>query len=169
MAGAHTHHHDYHLVNPSPWPVVGWVAAQLEAVRQFFSATVVFALVDLPFVLMFLTFIGIIGGKVAWVYAALLPVALLLGFATQRRLRSLLRGQVSRSNERQGLLVDSIRGAGIFRCLDGATWQQIPSTRGPEFQNVNRLALSSDSPDECVPFICSCSFADAGFPTSKNG
>jgi photosystem II stability/assembly factor-like uncharacterized protein len=40
--------------------------------------------------------------------------------------------------------LDSIRGAGIFRCLDGTTWQQIPSTRGPEFQNVNRLALSSD-------------------------
>ena len=43
--------------------------------RHFFSATVVFALVDLPFALMFLAFIGVIGGAVAWVYALLLPRA----------------------------------------------------------------------------------------------
>lgn len=39
---------------------------------------------------------------------------------------------------------DSIRGAGIFRTVDGATWQQLPSTTGEEFQWVNRLAISAD-------------------------
>ena len=130
---------------------LGTLAAQvgsLEAVRQFFSATVVFALVDLPFVLMFLTFIGIIGGKVGWVYAALLPVALLLGFATQRRLRSLLRGQVSRSNERQGLLVDSIRGAESIRANNAgwrfaAAWHDI--TASIERYAIQQRAISSFS------------------------
>jgi len=32
MAEAHTKHHDYHLVDPSPWPAVGAVAAFLLAV-----------------------------------------------------------------------------------------------------------------------------------------
>ena len=64
---------------------------------------------DLPFTLMFLGFIGIIGGAVAWVYVLLLPAALVLGVLTQWRLRGLLHNQLSRSNERQGLLVDSIR------------------------------------------------------------
>ncbi len=27
MAEAHAKHHDYHLVNPSPWPVVGSIFA----------------------------------------------------------------------------------------------------------------------------------------------
>jgi len=97
---------------------LGTLAAQvgsLDAVRNFFSATVVFALVDLPFALMFLGFIAIIGGAVAWVYVLLLPAALLLGLLTQWRLRDLMRGQLSRSNERQGLLVDSIRGAESIR------------------------------------------------------
>jgi photosystem II stability/assembly factor-like uncharacterized protein len=40
--------------------------------------------------------------------------------------------------------VDSIRGAGIFHTVDGATWTQLPSTVGPEFQTVNRLAISPD-------------------------
>jgi len=130
---------------------LGTLAAQvgsLEAVRQFFSATVVFALVDLPFALMFLAFIGIIGGKVGWVYAALLPIALLLGFATQRRLRGLLRGQVSRSNERQGLLVDSIRGAESIRANNAgwrfaAAWHDI--TASIERYAIQQRAISSFS------------------------
>ncbi|MGE3066995.1 MAG: cytochrome c oxidase subunit 3 [Hyphomicrobiaceae bacterium] len=32
MAESHAKHHDYHLVNPSPWPIVGSVSALLMAV-----------------------------------------------------------------------------------------------------------------------------------------
>ena len=32
MADAHAKHHDYHLVDPSPWPVVGAISAFILAV-----------------------------------------------------------------------------------------------------------------------------------------
>ena len=32
MAASHAKHHDYHLVNPSPWPIVGAVSAFVLAV-----------------------------------------------------------------------------------------------------------------------------------------
>ncbi len=32
MADAHAKHHDYHLVDPSPWPIVGSVSAFIMAV-----------------------------------------------------------------------------------------------------------------------------------------
>ena len=32
MADAHAKHHDYHLVNPSPWPIVGAVGAFITAI-----------------------------------------------------------------------------------------------------------------------------------------
>ena len=107
--------------------------------RQFFSATVVFALVDLPFALMFLGFIAVIGGAVAWVYVLLLPAALLLGFLTQRRLRNLVQAQLSRGNERQGLLVDSIRGAESIRANNAGwrfagEWREITAS-------INRYAI----------------------------
>lgn len=128
---------------------LGTLAAQigsLEAVRQFLSATVVFALVDLPFALMFLAFIGIIGGAVAWVYALLLPAALLLGFVSQWRMRGLLRGQLSRSNERQGLLVDSIRGAETIRASNAGwrfarEWEEI--TDSIDRYGIQQRAISS--------------------------
>jgi hypothetical protein len=40
--------------------------------------------------------------------------------------------------------LDAIRGAGIFRTTDGTTWKQLPGTVTPDFQAVNRLALSRD-------------------------
>jgi ATP-binding cassette subfamily C protein LapB len=104
---------------------LGTLAAQvngLDSVRQYLSASVVFGLIDLPFALLFIAFIAIIGGKVGWVYAALLPLALLLGLVTQLRLRGLLRQQLLRSNERQGVLVDAIRGAESIRA-GNATWR----------------------------------------------
>ena len=32
MAGAHTKNHDYHLVDPSPWPIVGAGSATIMAI-----------------------------------------------------------------------------------------------------------------------------------------
>ena len=31
MAGAHTKNHDYHLVDPSPWPLIGSISATVMA------------------------------------------------------------------------------------------------------------------------------------------
>jgi len=130
---------------------LGTLAAQvggLDAVRQFFSSSVVFALVDLPFALLFLAFIAIIGGAVGWVYALLLPVALLLGYVTQWRLRALLRQQMLRSNERQGLLVDSIRGAESIRANNAGwrfaqEWQAV--TASIDGYSIQQRAISSFS------------------------
>ncbi|WP_042011347.1 ATP-binding cassette domain-containing protein [Aeromonas fluvialis] len=130
---------------------LGTLAAQvggLDAVRQFFSSSVVFALIDLPFALLFLAFIAIIGGAVGWVYTLLLPVALLLGYVTQWRLRALLKQQMLRSNERQGLLVDTIRGAESIRANNAGwrfaqEWQSV--TASIDGYSIQQRAISSFS------------------------
>ncbi len=128
---------------------LGTLAAQvggLDIVRQFFSSAVVFALVDMPFAIMFIAFIGIIGGSVGWVYTALLPVAAGLGLISQILLRRLLRLQMIRSNERQGLLVDTIRGAESIRSSNAGwrfsdEWKKI--TRTISRYNVRQKAVSN--------------------------
>ena len=130
---------------------LGTLAAQvggLDSVRQFFSAGVVFGLIDLPFVIMFIAFIGVIGGKVAYVYALILPVALVLGLVTQRRLRDLMRTQLIRVNERQGILVDAIRGAESIRACNATwrfseEWQAI--TASIDGYNIQQKAINSFS------------------------
>jgi len=110
---------------------IGSLAAQvngLESGRAFFSSVIVFALTDLPFALMFVGFIGVIGGQVALVYLLLLPFALALGWMAQVRLRRLSQDELQRSTERQGLLVESIQGAEIIQSL-GAAWRFAESWR----------------------------------------
>lgn len=141
--------HLLHVQIDSQPKSLGTLAAQvggLDTVRQFFSSGVIFALVDLPFALLFLAVIGVIGGAVAWVYLLSLPVALLLGYVTQRRLRSLLKSQLMRSNERQGLLVDTIRGAESIRAANAtwrfsAEWQSI--TASIDAYSIHQKAISN--------------------------
>lgn len=104
---------------------LGTLAAQvggLDSVRQFFTSSVIFALVDLPFALLFVGVIALIGGPVALIYLTLLPVAAILGYMTQARTRGLMQRQVTRSNERQGLLVDAIQGTETIRSSN-ANWR----------------------------------------------
>lgn len=128
---------------------LGTLAAQvggLDSVRQFFTSGVIFALVDLPFALFFIFFIAIIGGPIGWVYLSLLPIAGLLGWITQKRLRRLLKEQMIRSNERQGLLVDAIQGTESIRANNAAwrfseKWNEISSTIAR--YNVRQKAINS--------------------------
>lgn len=115
--------HLLHLQLDSRPRSLGTMAAQvsgLESVRSFFSSGVVFTLVDMPFALMFIIFIAIIGGPIAWVYASLLPVAIALGWFGQRAIRRLMKEEMMRSNERQGLLVDTIQGTESIRAANAA-------------------------------------------------
>lgn len=115
---------------------LGTLAAQvggLESVRQFFSAGVIFGIVDLPFALLFVVLIAVIGGQVGWVYASMLPLALALGLVSQHRLRELTRRQIQRQTERQGVLVEAIRGAESIRAGNAAwrfadEWRAITSS-----------------------------------------
>jgi ATP-binding cassette subfamily C protein LapB len=104
---------------------LGSLAAQvngLDSVRSFFSSTIVFAVTDMPFALLFIAIIGVIGGNVGWVYGCLLPVSLSIGFYAQKRLRILAQQELQRSNERQGLLVDTLQGAETI-LSSGSSWR----------------------------------------------
>ena len=104
---------------------LGSLAAQvngLDAVRSFFSSTIVFAVTDMPFAIFFIVLIANIGGNVFWVYACLLPVSLAIGFYAQKRLRILAKEEIQRSNERQGLLVDTLQGAETIQS-SGSSWR----------------------------------------------
>ena len=128
---------------------LGTLAAQvggLDQVRQFFSSGVIFALVDMPFALMFIGFIFIIGGHVGWVYVTLLPVAAGFGFVSRLLMRRLVRQQMVRSNERQGLLVDVIRGTESIRASNASwrfaeNWKSI--TQSIAGYNVKQKAISN--------------------------
>ena len=57
------------------------IVREVETIREFFASATISALVDVPFILLTLLVIGLIGGSVVWVPVILIPLVILVGFA----------------------------------------------------------------------------------------
>ncbi len=76
---------------------------EFEGVRDFFTSSTAALLSDLPFVLVFLLLIAVIGGHVVWVPVVACVLMVLPGVLAQRRL-----GALSRQNLREGAMKNSV-------------------------------------------------------------
>ncbi|HWZ49551.1 MAG TPA: type I secretion system permease/ATPase [Herbaspirillum sp.] len=83
---------------------------ELEQVRELMTSTTVTAIADMPFVLMFMGVIAYIGGPIAWVVAAALPLIVIAGLLLQVPLARLAREGLRESSLRSAILVESIEG-----------------------------------------------------------
>lgn len=95
-------------------PQLGTLTAQItgiESARQFFTSSVIFALIDLPFALLFLFAIYVVGGPIAFIYSAFFIASMIIGYVAQKQSKKLTKIITMRSNERMGVLVDTIKGA----------------------------------------------------------
>lgn len=104
---------------------VGTLAAQvsgLESARSFFTSSVLFTLAEVPFVILFVALIGVIGGPIAWVYVAAAVLAVVAGLAAQVRIKRLLATQQTNMHARNGVLVEAIAGSETIKAL-GAGWR----------------------------------------------
>ncbi len=76
---------------------------EFESVREFYTASSAAAISDLPFVLIFLAIIALIGGTIMWVPALAIVLMVVPGLLAQKRLAAL-----SRQNLREGAVKNSI-------------------------------------------------------------
>lgn len=87
-------------------PSLGAFSTQIrefESVREFFTASSAAVISDLPFVLVFLALIALLGGPIVWVPITAILLIVLPGLLSQRKL-----GALSRSNLREGAVKNAI-------------------------------------------------------------
>ncbi len=104
---------------------VGTLVAQIrdyEQVKIFLTSTTLFALADLPFALFFLLVIYLVGGMVVLAPLALIPLVLIIGLASQRRLAHWQQVQAEEGALRSGLLFEAIDGAETVKA-SAAEWR----------------------------------------------
>lgn len=108
-------------------PGVGTMAAQLrgwEQIRGLLSSGFIFLLADLPFALLFMLVIGLLGGPIVLVPMLVFPLALLLGALFARLIRTdTLKAHVT-SNRKNGLLVESFDAAETVKA-NRAEWHML--------------------------------------------
>jgi len=132
-------------------PSLGTLAAQLnslESIRQFIATAIVFGVVDVPFTLFFLGVIWVLGGIVAVPYLAMVPFALLIGLISHNQLDGHITNHITRRNEREGLLVDSIRGFETIKTANlqshfAANWQALISNINVGYQQQRHITNSA--------------------------
>jgi ATP-binding cassette subfamily C protein LapB len=83
---------------------------ELEALRDFFASATLTAVVDVPFILLTLLVVGLIGGPVVIVPALMVPIVILIGWLTHPALERLAARSLGEAMLKQSVLVEAIGG-----------------------------------------------------------
>ncbi len=83
---------------------------EFEALREFFTSGTVIALVDLPFIFLFIGVIWLVGGDLAFIPLAAVPVVIMMGVVLQFPLRNVIERTQREANQKHALLVETIDG-----------------------------------------------------------
>ncbi|MFQ6017989.1 MAG: type I secretion system permease/ATPase, partial [Kiloniellaceae bacterium] len=83
---------------------------EFEALREFFTSGTVVALVDLPFIFLFVGVIWLVAGPIAFIPLAAVPAVILVGALLQFPLRRVIERTHRESTQKHALLVETIDG-----------------------------------------------------------
>ncbi|HEY8191320.1 MAG TPA: ATP-binding cassette domain-containing protein, partial [Alphaproteobacteria bacterium] len=78
--------------------------------RDFFTSATMAAVVDLPFALLFIMLIAVIGGPIAFIPAAAMPIVIVVGWILQKPLQKVIRQSMNESALKNALLFETISG-----------------------------------------------------------
>lgn len=98
----------------------GTLAHQLrefENLREFISSATLSTFVDLPFIFLFIFIIWLIGGPVAFVPLAMVPLVLIISYFFQKPLVSSIQKTYAEGGQRHALLIQSLQGLETIKGL----------------------------------------------------
>lgn len=83
---------------------------EFQGLRDFLASLTLTSLIDLPFTLLILTVIAIIGGHLVWIPILAFPLALGIGYALQKPLMATMERTMALASERQSSLIETLAG-----------------------------------------------------------
>lgn len=95
-----------------------------ESLRDFFSSSSLVLLADMPFVLLFLALIAMVGGPLFWIPALTVPVLLAAGLAAQRPLMKAMRENMKESGDKQSVLVEAVLNMELLKAHNAEGYLQ---------------------------------------------
>ncbi len=127
------------------------VLREFETVRDFFTSATLIAIVDLPFVALYLGVIHAVGGPLVLVPAIAVPVVLLLGLMVQPALSRLAESNLYAGQSKQSVLVETISGLETIKTVGAARlmrarWEDAvgrQSEHGLKSRAISQFALNA--------------------------
>ena len=114
---------------------------EFEAFREFITSATITALVDLPFVFIFIAVIFWVGGIIGLVPLMAVPVIILVGLILQRQLGEIIQTTFRCGAQKQGLLIESLSAIESVKSLSAEgvlqrKWEQLVGT-------ISRLGIKA--------------------------
>ncbi len=105
---------------------------EFESLREFFGSSTLLALVDLPFLVVFLLIVGFIGGVLVVIPLAAIPLVILAGIYMQFPLQRLTEQGFKENMQKNALLVEIINGLETVKTCQAEgqmqhSWEKIVS------------------------------------------
>ncbi|WP_439150681.1 type I secretion system permease/ATPase [Sulfitobacter sp.] len=97
---------------------------EFETLREFFTSATLVAVVDIPFILLFIWVIYLIGGPLALVPGIAVPVVLAVGLAVQPILAKLADQSHSDGQTKQSVLVETVSGLETIKAVGAAPYMR---------------------------------------------
>lgn len=95
---------------------------EFESVRDFFTSATLAAISDLPFVLLFVGVIFMIGGPLGWIPLLMIPCIILISVLIQWPLARTMRENLRESSLKQGVLLESVEGMETLKSVGGEAY-----------------------------------------------
>lgn len=95
-----------------------------EVLRDFFSSASLVVLADLPFVLMFIALVAVVGGPLVWVLVGAVVVVLALSLLVQKPLMGSMRENMKESGDKQSVLVETVLNLELLKAHNAEGYLQ---------------------------------------------
>ncbi len=90
-----------------------------EAIREFFTTATITALVDVPFVFIFVAIIFYIGGPLGWIPVLTIILSLLFSYFMQTKTKSIVENTIKEEQLKQTSLNETVTGLEIIKSVRG--------------------------------------------------
>ncbi|MDB5642632.1 MAG: type secretion system ATPase [Hyphomicrobiales bacterium] len=108
------------------------VLREFESLRDFLTSATLTVLIDIPFALIFVIVIGMIGGPLVWVPVLVSPLVILASLAVQPSLRRLVKISQEDGRNKNAILVETLAGIETLKAIGAGSimrrrWQEAVS------------------------------------------
>ncbi|SFV71327.1 ABC transporter, transmembrane region:ABC transporter:Peptidase C39, bacteriocin processing [hydrothermal vent metagenome] len=102
---------------PSSTGIFANTLASFERVREFLTGATIIALIDMPFALLFILVIFMIGGELGYIPLTTAILITLIALISQRRLKPIVEKSFNQSKIKHGNLVESVYGLETIKAI----------------------------------------------------
>ncbi|MGB4058505.1 MAG: type I secretion system permease/ATPase [Alphaproteobacteria bacterium] len=135
---------------PSSAGVLASKMREFETIRDFFTSATMTALIDLPFVFLFIGIIAILGGPIAFVPLAGIPLVVGMGLMLQKPLAKVVKASLNESALKNALLFETFTGLETIKvqAAEGHTqrsWEELnekASRTNVKMRHISSLSLN---------------------------